>query len=140
MQQKRTVCLIGDFNAHTGKKEDFIDINLYVCDFIHLDNETKKDFDFVNLEALGICTDRHSLDNSVDNYGNRLLFLCKDLHLLIANGRSGKDKGIDAFTCKEATVVDYCILSPELFTCILDFEILPFDPLVSDVHKAMYVM
>jgi hypothetical protein len=68
-----------------------------------------------------------------------LLLLCKDLNLLIANGRLGKDKGIGALTCKEATVVDYCILSPELFTCIIDFEILPFDPLVSDIHNAMYI-
>ena len=67
-----------------------------------------------------------------------MLLLCKDLYLLIANGRLGKDKGIGALTCKEATVVDYCILSPELFTCIIDFEILPFDPLVSDIHNAMY--
>ena len=59
VEKNSRVCLIGDFNAHTGKKEDFIDINQYVCDFIHLDNETKKDFDFVNLETLGICTERH---------------------------------------------------------------------------------
>ena len=132
------VCLLGDFNAHTGKKDDFVDINHFVCDFIHLDDDIKHNYDFVNLESLGICTKRYSLDKSVDNYGNRLLLLCKDF-LLIANGRLGKDKFIGALTCKEATVVDYCILSPELFTHVIDFEIIPFDPLFSDVHNAMYI-
>ena len=27
VEENSRVCLIGDFNAHTGKKEDFIDIN-----------------------------------------------------------------------------------------------------------------
>ncbi|CAG2223949.1 unnamed protein product [Mytilus edulis] len=75
----------------------------------------------------------------LDNYGNRLLLLCKDLNLLIANGRLFKDKNIGALTCKESTVVDYCIMSPELFTNILDFEILPYDPMLSDVHNAIYI-
>ncbi|VDI42544.1 Hypothetical predicted protein [Mytilus galloprovincialis] len=32
-----------------------------------------------------------------------------------------------------------CIMSPELFTNILDFEILPYDPMLSDVHNAIYL-
>ncbi|CAG2217111.1 unnamed protein product [Mytilus edulis] len=98
------------------------------------ESESEKD-----LDALGICKKRSSLDKSVDNYGNRLLLLCKDLNLLIANGRLFKDKNIGALTCKESTVVDYCIMSPELFTNILDFEILPYDPMLSDVHNAIYI-
>ncbi|VDI23201.1 Hypothetical predicted protein [Mytilus galloprovincialis] len=122
------VCLLGDFNAHTGKKDDFVEMNHYVSESAQLDKEIKQNFDFVDLDALGICKKRSSLDKSVDNYGNRLLLLCKDLNLLIANGRLFKDKNIGALTCKESTVVDYCIMSPELFTNILDFEILPYDP------------
>ena len=30
-----------------------------------------------------------------------------------------------------------CLLSPELFTHVINFEILPFDPLLSDVHSAI---
>ncbi|CAG2212946.1 unnamed protein product [Mytilus edulis] len=133
------VCLLGDFNAHTGKKDDFVEMNHYVSESVQLDKEIKQNFDFVDLDALGICTKRSSLDKSVDNYGNRLLLLCKDLNLLIANGRLFKDKNIGALTCKESTVVDYCIMSPELFTNILDFEILPYDPMLSDVHNAIYI-
>ena len=133
------VCLLGDFNAHTGKKDDFVEMNHYVSESAQLDKEIKQNFDFVDLDALGICKKRSSLDKSVDNYGNRLLLLCKDLNLLIANGRLFKDKNIGALTCKESTVVDYCIMSPELFTNILDFEILPYDPMLSDVHNAIYI-
>ncbi|XP_071139805.1 uncharacterized protein [Mytilus edulis] len=115
-------------------------MNHYVSESAQLDKEIKQNFDFVDLDALGICKKRSSLDKSVDNYGNRLLLLCKDLNLLIANGRLFKDKNIGALTCKESTVVDYCIMSPELFTNILDFEILPYDPmLIGDVHNAIYI-
>ena len=62
VERNSKVCLIGDFNAHTGSKDDFININDYVCDFIHLDNDIKQDFDFIDLDALGICTQRYSLD------------------------------------------------------------------------------
>ena len=62
--------------------------------------------------------------------------MCQSLELLIANGRLGKDQGVGALTCKNTTVVDFCILSPELF-CL--FEVLPFDPMISDVHNALHV-
>ncbi|VDI38437.1 Hypothetical predicted protein [Mytilus galloprovincialis] len=84
----------------------------------------------VNLSTLGIDVSRNSLDLSVNNYGNRLLQLCQNIELLIANGRLGKDKGIGALTCKNTTIVDYCILS---------LEVLPFDPMISDVYNALHV-
>ena len=62
--------------------------------------------------------------------------MCQSLELLIANGRLGKDQGVGALTCKNTTVVDFCILSSELF-CL--FEVLPFDPMISDVHNALHV-
>ena len=43
------------------------------------------------------------------------------------------------YTCKNTSVVDYCILSPELFSHVENFEILPFDPLLSDVHSVVCV-
>ena len=89
---------------------------------------------------MGITTARHSTDNSkIDNYGSRLLSLCKSFDTHIANGRLFKDKGIGAATCKKSTVVDYCIMSPELFSYVSNFAILPFDPLLSDVHNGIAV-
>lgn len=112
----------------------------YVSESIQLNKEIKHNFDFIDLDAFSIYTKRCSLDTSVDNYGNRLLLYCKDLNLLIANGRLFQDKNIGALTCKESTVIDYCIMSPELFTNVLDFETLPYDPMLSDVHNAIYVV
>ncbi|CAG2235955.1 unnamed protein product [Mytilus edulis] len=129
------VCLLGDFNAHTGTKTDFTEINDYVLNSVQLEDVINS----VNLETLGIDVSRNSLDLSVNNYGNRLLQLCQNIELLIVNGRLGKDKGIGALTCKTTTIVDYCILSPELFPYISEFEVLPFDPMISDVHNALHV-
>ena len=65
--------------------------------------------------------------------------MCQSLDLLITNGRLGKDQGVGDLTCKNTTVVDYCILSPELFAYVSEFEVLPFDPMISDVHNALHV-
>jgi hypothetical protein len=78
-----------------------------------------------NLDILGINGKRVSLDKFVNNYGNNFLMLCQNLNLLVANGRLGKDKNVGALTCKVSSLVDYCILTPELFSYVATFEILP---------------
>ena len=65
--------------------------------------------------------------------------MCKSFDIHIANGRLFRDKGIGSATCKNTTVVDYCIMSPELFSYVSNFEILPFDPLLSDIHNGIAV-
>jgi hypothetical protein len=67
------VCLLRDFNAHTGTKSDFTRFNDYVCSSVQLENVINT----VSLESLGIDTTRYNLDLSVNKYGNRLLQLCK---------------------------------------------------------------
>ena len=133
------VCLLGDFNARTGTKEDFVNLDDFVCNATQLDDKNKQDFDLSNLGRLGIDCNRYNYDKFVNNYGNRLLQLCKDLNLLIANGRVGQDKQKGSFTCKESSTIDYCILSPVLFTSIVNFEICSFDSMLSDVHNALYI-
>ena len=57
---------------------------------------------------------RKSRDIVLDNYGRRLLDLCKSTDLLIANGRLGDDKDIGEFTyvtSRGRSVVDYLLLS-----------------------------
>jgi hypothetical protein len=44
--------------------------------------------------------------------------------MFIVNGRVGNDKNIGRFTCRNASVVDYCITSPELLKLFFDFDIL----------------
>ena len=120
------ICLLGDFNAHTSNTEDFIHVDEHICDAFNLDDVTRQVLNKSLLEGLGITTARHSTDKSkIDNYGSRPLSLCKSFDIDIANGRLYKDKGIRAATCNNSTAVDYCIMSPELFSYVSNFEILP---------------
>lgn len=50
-----------------------------------------------------------------------------------------KDKSIHVVTCRSTKTVDYCIMSPELFTHVANFEVLPLGPLLSDVHNGLHV-
>ena len=130
--------MLRDFNAHTGTKSDFTRFNNYVCSSVQLENVINT----VSLESLGIDTTRYNLDLSVNKYGNRLLQLCKSLELLIANGRLGKDQGIGALTCKNialSLITVFCHLFYFHITSITDFEILPFDNMISDVHNTLHV-
>ena len=50
------------------------------------------------------------------------------------NGRFGEDKIIGKFTCKNASVVDYILLSAKTILSVIYFNVLPFCYLNSDVH------
>ncbi|XP_071107207.1 uncharacterized protein [Haliotis cracherodii] len=78
--------------------------------------------------------DKISMDTETNCNGYKLLDFCKNNGLYIVNGRLGKDKGIGKLTCRNASVVDYCIASAETFPLLIDFEVLEFDPISSDVH------
>ena len=49
------------------------------------------------------------------NYGYKLLSLCKNNNLYIANGRSGLDKGVGKLTCKNTSLIDYMLCSSNVF-------------------------
>ena len=68
--------------------------------------------------------ERASEDNTRhDNYGVKLIEMCKRDAMFIANGRLFKDQNIGWMTCKESSLVDYLILAPEAFKTITEFEI-----------------
>ena len=70
----------------------------------------------------------------INVYGNKLLQLCKNNCLYIANGRIGNDKNMGKVTSKETSLVDYLIVSGDLFPYITEFEVIDFDSLFSDIH------
>ena len=43
------------------------------------------------------------------------------------------------YICKGSSVIDYVIVSQLLFTAVKYFEILSFEPLVSDAHSGVYL-
>ena len=79
-------------------------------------------------------TNRYSKDvNKIDKYGKRLLDLCNSRELFFVNGRIGNDFVIGKLTCTKC-VIDYVIVSPLLFRSVVDFNVLSFDPILSDIH------
>ena len=90
----------------------------------------------VNLDTLGIQTRRNSMHKKTNKYGYRLIELCKNTNLFIANGRIRGDS-LGRFTCKGSSVVDYFIMSPEIICKLSSFKI-DFDPLCSDAHNLIH--
>ena len=117
----------GDFNSRTADGPDFLLRDYY----INVDmNENLRD----NEIPL-----RKSRDLVIDNYGRRLLDLCKSTDLLIANGRLGDDKDTGEFTCvtnRGRSVVDYLLLPLQTFDYVSHFSICDVDE-HSD-HSALY--
>ena len=88
--------------------------------------------DISALYEAGFCLTRWSKDKRTNNAGNKLWELCKNAGFLIANGR--RDAGLGNFTCKNASVVDYLLATPNVLMGITRFDILPFCSLYSDDH------
>jgi hypothetical protein len=65
----------------------------------------------------------------------RLLDMCKSADFHIVNGRVGSDAHIGLCTSTCVSTVDYVGASPIMFSHILQFYILGFDPLLIDIHQ-----
>ncbi|CAG2247273.1 unnamed protein product [Mytilus edulis] len=130
------VCLLGDFNAHCSNCNEYVDIDNNILDFCNVPNIEQSLVNNLHiLEECGIPVVRQSQDkHKVDKYGKKLLELCRSLELFFVNGRVGNDKDIGLTTCNNS-VIDYAIVSPNLFRSIVDFNVLIFDPILSDIHK-----
>ena len=64
------------------------------------------------------------------------LELCRNHNLFILNGRvSGDTKGL--FTCRQSSVVDYCMCSHDLLCHIISLTVLEFSSLYTDVHSPL---
>ena len=77
---------------------------------------------------------RTSKDNHTNNMGHELISFCKSMQLFICNGRVGSDMNVGDLTCKNASIVDYVLISYDIFDYVNSFHILDFNELYSDVH------
>ena len=59
--------------------------------------------------------------NNCNNYGNRLLQLCKFTDVHIANGRCGADAYIGKCTTTNTSLIDYVLLSAINFPKVTHF-------------------
>jgi hypothetical protein len=134
------VALTGDFNSKTGTLNDYIEPDPSNLDLFDIDtNLYDYMYDFQNLLKHEIPLKRVSkCKGRTHDDGHKLLEVCKRNNLYIANSRIGSDANIGEKTCKDATVVDYLILSSNLFSLITNFEIDEFVPLYSDCHCCLH--
>ena len=118
------ICL-GDFNARTASKPDYI-----VSD------------DNTDIPVIGdMCPSdtiatypRGNIDTHTNSYGDRLLELCQSVPLRICNGRVLGDV-LGSYTCyteNGQSTVDYCLVSPNIYHLISSFEVGEFLPNCSD--------
>ena len=130
------ICLVGDFNAHVGNLEDFVSVDDYVREDVGMDMITFDNLDAEStLKVLGTPVHRCTFDtHKPNNFGYRLIQLCKDHGLFIINGRCGVDQYSGDCTTTKNSTVDYVISDGQLLSYVHRFEILEFDPLFSDIH------
>ncbi len=126
--QTNNICVLGDFNARTGTDPDFVKIN--ENEQIEYDiSEFIEDFTG-RLDALNFAIERTSMDKTKNRYGNNCLF--------ILNGRVGNDKNVGKLTCRNASVVHYCICSPDLLPSVQDFVVI--DTSISSTQKCTLLL
>ena len=132
----RYISLLGDFNGRTSDDIDYLIIkeNKHGEDLSYFVNN-----DIFLLDEFDISRIRYNMDKTKNNYGNKLLEFCRNNNLFIVNGRVGVDAGIGKCTCRNISVVDYCISSAYFFKCIANFHVLEFNCLYSVVHSPLQI-
>jgi hypothetical protein len=109
---KGDIMIIGDFNSRTAKLNETPEYNDALANL-------KECF---QVEPL---VNRNSRDNSINQFGKRLLDLCCHTNLNILNGRTIGDVNgqLTSYHYNGASVIDYCIVNRELYTNILYFTV-----------------
>ncbi|CAC5412234.1 unnamed protein product [Mytilus coruscus] len=87
---------------------------------------------------LGIPRKRNSQDQTVNTYGRKLISFCNNNNIVILNGRFLSDK-VGKPTSRNSSVVDYVLGSANMFHKIVDFEIMQFSNLYSDIHTPIFL-
>ena len=110
------IMLTGDFNSRIGQKSDLVE-NINLDRYIDMP---------INDLPLDKIPKRLSMDSQSNGFGNKLLNICKENSIFIANGRLESGK----FTCYNlirnntaASVVDYIIVNYNLYALIDSFKV-----------------
>ena len=136
------ICLIGDLSARTSSLTDMTEFDDNIPEFCNLNSDMfdtyNDESDMIRRDQLDVPVERKTSDTDrPNNWGHRLLSLCKSLNLRIMNGRIGKDR--QSVRCKGVSVIDYVICSPTLFPLVREFYVNEYGALLSDVHYAVCV-
>ena len=119
--------MVGDFNARTADEKDYIFLEEYEFGD---DVQGISINEVWNLDIIG-------KDKGKNWYGNFLLDFCKGNNVFIMNGRLGKDQ-IGNLTCRNTSVVDYCLSNVHFLERLVDLEILHFSTLFFGCPYTIY--
>lgn len=119
------IMLFGDTNARTGVENDLLDANCTHLPAPFLKGNT------------GSFLKRKSQDSVCNSRGKEFIDLCISANLVILNGRTFGDLGgkPTCFQYNGNSVVDYCVVSDELFDKVLYFQVENHIPFLSDHAK-----
>ncbi|CAC5393226.1 E3.1.11.2 [Mytilus coruscus] len=114
---KGSVIVCGDMNSRTGE----------INDVLETDN-LEKYIDCVEPDVFPAISKRCSMDKVINAYGRKLIQLCYNTGLTIANGRLGNDScGSYTFcTSRGQSVNDYLLVCPENYYIIKNFGVIDF--------------
>ena len=126
------VILIGDMNARTSVRPDYIETDNLHGDLTQLLAPLLNYYSDVPL-----CP-RINPDPTVNDFGFKLLTLCKSSGLRILNGRhpDGNSNDFTFAGSRGLSVVDYIVTTPDIFPYVKSFEVADFN-IFSD-HAPLY--
>ena len=125
--------IVGDFNAHTSTKQDYIDLSDETAENLGVRNCTDL-FELYNCKV-----NRSNQDKTkCDLYGSNLLQLCKTAGICIFSGRvTGDEEG--SHTTSKCTTIDYVVGSPSVLPFVKSMQVEDFDQIYSDIHNKIIV-
>ena len=132
------VCVSGDYNARTSENRDYTENDDFLAELFNFDEETSEFFSYATkLPSLGASVKRHSQDKSIiiiNNNGSKLIDMCKNNNFFMLNGRYGGDRGLGKYTFRQTSVIDYTLVTLDIFSLLRNFDVLETDPIFSDGH------
>eukprot|EP00775_Hariotina_reticulata_P009475 gene9475-biopygen11351 len=121
------VCVLGDFNAHTGRLDDVGALAQAVLGELAVVHT-----DVGQLHVPPRCNQDSARP---DQFGRALVQLCVSTGCFLLNGRASGDQGgacTYASRGQPCSVIDYGLVSPRLWQSVTSFKVLPLCPAVSD--------
>ena len=120
------IIVIGDMNGRTAELEDLT----LIGDINEFDDRIEKVVTHENLIINNMSVNRTNEDKTINDYGIRLIRLCKMCDLILCNGRVGEDKQCGKLTyCekKGKSCIDYALVSKGMLKYVKNFKVGTFN-------------
>ena len=107
------VLMIGDFNSRVYPNNDFVTFDYELFEHANLDDAMVDSLlEEDTLQGLGIPCERVSLDKKANNYGKKLIELCKSSSLYILMAVPVKTNTLEAILLLKIALLTVCLAQP----------------------------